>query len=151
MSRSGEIELYFGDTKRPFRLALKQLRKLQEKCADKIKGERGPFVVLQSLLDGTWRPDDVVWTIQLGLVGGGMKEEDAAKLVAERFEERVGLYDHTLTAAAILRAAIIGPEEDKIDPGKRPAEEGATTAQPPSPTSTDRPPSSGGPPGTSMN
>jgi hypothetical protein len=154
MSRSAEISLPFGDDHRNFRLGLKELQKLQERCADKVLGERGPFQILQALIGGTWRMEDVVETIRLGLIGGGMKPEDAGKLITERFEDRVGLYEHALTAAAILRAAMIGPEDDKLEGGKDPpgeAEAELPTGPSASPTSSDRPQSSGGPPETSIN
>jgi hypothetical protein len=154
MSRNAEIELWFGDEERTFRLGLKQLRRLQEKCADRILGERGPFTILRDLQSGTWKVDDVYQTILLGLIGAGMKEEDAAKLVKERLEDRVGLHNHTLTASAIIMAAMTGPAEDRIDPGKGSEQSGETQVAmtgSASPTSTDREPSSGGPPDRSTN
>jgi len=154
MSRTGEVRLLFADDEYSFRLGLKELRLLQEKCADKLNGERGPFTILRDLQMGTWRVNDVVWTIQLGLEGAGMKKEDAAKLVRERFEDRVGIHAHAMTAALIINAAMVGPEDDQIDRGKQAGE--ATTSNlnsPPSPSqpSSDRPLSSAGQPDKSMN
>lgn len=152
MTRNAEIDLWFGAEKRTFRLGLKQLRKLQEKCADRILGERGPFTILRDLQSGQWKVDDVYQTILLGLIGAGVKEEEAAKLVKERFEDRVGLHEHVLTASAIIMAAMTGPEEDRIESvkgGDPPGEPKAATTGSASPASMVREPSSGGQPETS--
>lgn len=145
MSRSGEIDLWLGEEKRTFRLGLKELRQLQEKCADSVRGERGPMAIMRDLQSGTWRVNDVIYPLQLGLEGAGVKQEDAAKLVRGRLEDRSDYAAFALTAAVIINAAMTGPKDDQIDVGKREAEEGPTTmARSPSPNSSDRPPSSDG-------
>lgn len=142
-SRAAEIELWFGGEERTFRLGLKQLRKLQEKCADSVIGERGPFRILRELQSGDWRVNDVYYTVLLGLMGGGMPEEAAAKLVKERFEDKVGLHHHVLTASQIILAAMTGPEDDEIEfPGGAapPGEATGAESGSASPGSTDREP-----------
>ena len=154
MSRTGEVQLWFGDEERTFRLGLKELRQLQEKCADSVTGERGPFRILRDLNSGDWRINDVYHTVLLGLMGAGMSQEDAGKIVKARFEDRVGLHNHTLTASAIIMAAMTGPADDRIDPGKGSEQSGETQVAmtgSASLTSTDREPSSAGAPARSTN
>jgi len=104
MSRSAFIELDWAGDVRPFRLKMAQLERLQERC-----GERGPQRILFDLMGGEWKARDIVETIRLGLIGGGMKLADADKLVKEYVEEQP-LADNILVAVAILQAVITGPE-----------------------------------------
>jgi hypothetical protein len=153
MSRTGEIQLWFGGEQHTFRLGIKELRKLQEKCADRTLGERSPFRILRDLHDGDGKVDDILQPILLGLVGGGMKPEDAARLVKERVEDRP-LHENTVMAALILNAAISGPPDDLIAApagDTAPGEPAGAETGSASPSSTRTEPSSGGPPDRSMN
>jgi len=148
MSRNAEITLLFYDQERTFRLGIKELRKLQEKC-----GERGPQRIMRDLEDGNWMVDDIIQPIQLGLIGGGMKPEEAARLVKERVEDRP-LAECLLFALVILQAAVVGPPGDPIDQGKgapSPGEQEVAKTGSTSPTSTELEPPSGGQPDKSMN
>ena len=53
MSRDASISFDWAGDERRFRLAIGQLRELQEKCSD------GPMEIMSRLQGGTWRIDDV--------------------------------------------------------------------------------------------
>lgn len=148
MTRSAEITLLFYDAEYPFRLGVGELRQLQEKC-----GERGPQRLLRDLSLGEWHVDDVIQPIRIGLIGGGMKPEDAAKLVNARTEDQP-LSGLVLFAVAVLQAAIVGVPSDPIperkgdNPGEAP---GATATASASPSSTATGQPSDGPPDRSIN
>jgi hypothetical protein len=118
------IELVWDGGEHPFQLNVGELRALQAKC------DAGPMYVLTRLLSVQWYVDDVLETIRLGLIGGGMDEALARKLVdahvpAHRMHKNVPL------AANILRHSIM--EEDADDqpgddsPGEATAGTDATT------------------------
>ena len=65
----------------PFWLRIGELRALQQHC------DAGPFWVYGRLISGQWRVEDVRETLRLGLIGGGMSEKDAGKLVDQSLEE----------------------------------------------------------------
>lgn len=124
MSRDGSLERFFGDGEYRFRLAWKQLEKLQERL------DCGPLVILDRLLKGHWMIADVREVIRWGLIGGGMDVNAAAKmillyatdqppmLIAPKEDDDdpdnlslVGL------AAAILGASLVGsPDEEQVMP-----------------------------------
>jgi hypothetical protein len=108
-NRHGELETDWADGRQKFRLAIGQLRELQEKT------DCGPMELLKRLLGGTWRLDDVRETIRLGLVGGGMASTAALKLVA-RYVDDAPLAESVPLAQAILSVLLFGSEEDS--PGK---------------------------------
>lgn len=152
MSRTAEITLPFGDTEQKFRLGLKELLKLQERCADKVLGERGPFRILRDIEAGNGRVEDIRQPILLGLQGGGMPAEQAAKLVKEWVEDRPW-HENTIIAMLIIRQALAGPVDDTIketgdDP---PGERTAGSRGSASPASTATEPSSVSPPPKSVN
>jgi hypothetical protein len=108
MSRDGRIELLFPDERRLYRLRVGELRQLQEKC-----GDRGPLEILSALTNGKWKVDDIIQPIRLGLIGGGMKLEDANRLVESTVHD--GTFgEAAFFAIAILGAAITGPPDEKI-------------------------------------
>jgi hypothetical protein len=131
MSADGSIELAWGDGEDIFRLALGQLRILQEKC------KAGPNTIRLRLLSGEWYVDDIRETIRLGLIGGGAKPAAAQEKV-QRSVDAQPLADNVMLAAAILAAAIVGAPDDPV--GKALAEEGApeTTMVSSSPPSMDQ-------------
>lgn len=106
MSRDARVELDWADGTYAFRLAWAGLAELQEKT------NAGPYVVLQRIMGGTWRIEDIAHTIRLGLIGGGMTPVEALKKVRTYVEERPPL-ENLITAQAVLMAALYGaPEED---------------------------------------
>ena len=108
MTASAKITLLWGDGDRAFRLAIGQLRELQDKC------DAGPAEILGRLSNGTWRVDDIRETLRLGLIGGGTTPTDALVLTA-RYVDNRPLMENVMPAQAVLLAAIVGEEEQ---PGK---------------------------------
>lgn len=131
---SARIELEWADGKYEFRLGLKELRILQEKC------NAGPLAVYRRLVDGTWRVDDVFETMRLGLMGAGMEPTKALKLVEQYAVERP-LIENIPRAQAIIGVALVGPEDDQL-PKPTATEEtkspDSRTVNSPSPPSTAR-------------
>lgn len=119
MSRSGDISFVWGDGEYAFRLALGELRRLQERT------NAGPLELQRRLLQGTWRVDDIRETIRLGLEGGGMKAESVTQRINDYVDGRP-LLDNVLVAARILNAALSGPEDELL--GKQEAAEGESTS-----------------------
>jgi hypothetical protein len=111
-TRDGSIDLIWPDEERTFRLRLGELRELQEKC-----GNRGPMTIVNALTMGTWLVDDIVQPIRLGLIGAGMSQADAAKLVQTHLGDG-RLKEGIFVAQAIVMRAITGPPDEKLDPPK---------------------------------
>ena len=134
----GDIELPFGNGTYLFNVAKhKQMFELQDRCgviATGTDGESipvpcGPLEILNRLRRGTWREVDVVATIELGLVGGGMSIPEKNKLMREFVaDEPKGLL--AATAARIVFAAVYGAEPLKKATTDRAASEGAETTLP---------------------
>ena len=112
---SGSLSLDWADGHHIFRLAIAQLRELQDKTGV------GPAALFDRLASRQWRVDDLRETIRLGLIGGGMDPLDALALVRRYVDERP-LLESVEPAWRILAAALVGPSDDQ--PGK----EGAPTA-----------------------
>lgn len=117
MVTSAKIKLPWADGEREFRLAIGQLRELQDKC------NAGPAEILARLSNGTWRVDDIRETLRLGLIGGGASPTDALVLVA-RYVDIRPLMENVMPAQAVLLAAVVGEEE----PGKPEAEKTTSEA-----------------------
>lgn len=125
MSRSGDVVLEFGGEERTFRLAIGQLRKIQEKC------DAGPAELLARLapaftaareglnfdqivsmgLLGQWRVDDVREPILQGLLGANMAGPEAVKLVKDWVDERP-LLEAVAVAYRLMLAAVCGVEDE---------------------------------------
>jgi hypothetical protein len=146
LSRDGSISFVWGDGEHRFRLAIGQLRELQEKT------NTGPAEVLRRVSSGLWRVDDVRETVRLGLIGGGMAPGEAYKLVQRYVDERP-LRESVQPAQAILLAALVGAPDEPV--GKAAAAEAETeTTQvgaSPSPPSTGSGSLSDSPPSKLMN
>lgn len=126
MSRGGEITLQCWDGEHTFRLRLGELRTLQEKC------DAGPMHLARRLADGTWRVDDVRETLRLGLIGAGVAQDVALRLVLEHVDN-VPLIQNVFTAQAVVLAAVMGVADERL--GETQAEE----APPPSAGSSPSP------------
>ena len=108
MSRDGKLALAWPDQAREYRLRLGELRQLQEKC------DAGPLEIMARIQAGRWRVDDVYQTIRLGLIGAGMRMDDALTLVDLTVTDgRLG--ECAIYAQAILSAAVTGPPDEKIE------------------------------------
>lgn len=144
MSRSAEVTLPFGGEERKFRLALGQLRALQEKCdagPAEIARRLGGYIrfgalrqqaaalgrVGPSMIDGLvsglgeWRVDDVRETIFQGLLGAKVDHAKATRLVIDNVDG-YPLTENIPIAFAILSAVLVGAEDEDAA-GERPAGE----------------------------
>lgn len=106
-----------------FRLSIGSLRRLQEAC------DAGPNVILNRLLDGSWRLDDLRETILQGLIGGGMPQRDAQTLV-ESWVDPEPKQQFIPVGQVVLMAALVGAEDEDL--GERAGE-----AEPSSPSPTE--------------
>jgi len=114
VSGSASVTLIWADGEYPFRLPIKQLEELQDKC------DAGPSELYNRLEDGRWRVADLRETIRLGLIGGGMTPAEAFVKVRRYVDERP-LLESVPVARAVLLAALIGVPEDPV--GKAHGEE----------------------------
>jgi hypothetical protein len=121
MSRDAAVAFDWADGEHRFRLGIKELRELQEKC------DAGPAFILGRLVDGSWRVDDILQTIRLGLIGGGLTPVTALPLVKLYVEQRP-LFESIPAAQAILSAALVGAPDEPL--GKAPAATDQPTASP---------------------
>lgn len=129
--RVGAVRFDYGDGEHTFRLAIGQLRELQDKTGV------GPATLLDRITTRSWRVDDIRETIRLGLIGGGMDPLDALGVVRRYVDERP-IAESVDPAFRVLMAALVGPEDDK--PGN-----GAAESQTPEQTQSSGSPSSMGP------
>lgn len=108
MSRHGDAVFDWGGELRTFRLALGEIRKLQERTG------AGPYELLRRMTSGTWRVDDLRETIRLGLEGGGASTSEAGRLVRDYVDPPKPLLENVMVAARILEAALSGAEDEAI-------------------------------------
>ena len=123
MSRDGSITRTFADGEDyVFRLAWGEIIKLQEarNC--------GPFLIYVRLHGVDWMLEDVREVVRLGLIGGGMDEIKAKKMVAEYVERRPIIASLPL-AQEIIKAGILGPPDEEPLEKKAEAPSGSTTFQ----------------------
>jgi len=90
-----------------FALKLGDLRAIQD------SSNAGPQEVLQRLQLGTWRVDDVIAPLRLGLERGGMPKDDARSLV-NKIAESDGMLALVHYAALVLAASLIGEGDDPV-------------------------------------
>lgn len=137
MSSDGSVTFDWADDEHTFRLAIGQLRELQDKCGV------GPMQIYDRLCDRTWRVDDIIQTLRLGLIGGGMKPTEALLLTRRYVEnQQMSLLENAKAAQNVILAALVGVKDDPV--GKDKAEEGQTMGGSTSPSSTDKEPPSDG-------
>lgn len=134
MSRDGSCEVPFNGKKTFFRLAWRELMKIQEAC------DAGPYVVLDRLLTGRWKLQDISEVIKWGLIGAGVDTQTALDLVASEVEKRPPL-ESLVIAQRVLGAGVVGTPEEDV--GKKSAAASPEEGSVHSPTeSSDLPPSS---------
>lgn len=122
MSRSAGITLGFAGEDREFRLSIGPLRALQEKT------DAGPMELLQRCGAGNWRVDDLRETVLRGLIGGGMDNTSATRLVQANFDDQP-LQQFVVLAQGILMACVVGATDEDLGESK-----GETAPASPSPT-----------------
>lgn len=108
------IDLTWAGGESNFLLTIDLLRAMQDRC------DAGPSHILNRLLTGEWRVDDIIQPIRLGLEGGGMDKEDARKLVRTHIEEDFSVR-HVLLAKAVLAHTLYGDVEETDDAGEQKA------------------------------
>ncbi|WP_018634408.1 gene transfer agent family protein [Neomegalonema perideroedes] len=105
----------WGDGRHRFALPIGRLRELQDKTAV------GPYALYRRLLSGDWRVEDLVETLRLGLIGGGLKPPEALTLTRRYVEDRPLLESVTpalsVLAWALLPDAGAGDEEEDGEKG----------------------------------
>lgn len=119
-NRNAAIEAEFGDGTYGFRLPIGQLEELQEKTGI------GPFKLAQRMISGDWHTQDVIQTIRLGLIGGGMKSDVALRLVRNYAQEEGRWLENVDLAQRVIWAALAGAPEE--EPGKDVAPETVSEA-----------------------
>lgn len=102
-----EIDLIWAGGEHQFALPIEQLRALQIKC------DAGPEHILSRLTARQWYVEDVIETIRLGLIGGGMDKDEARGIVAKEIHDEP-LSQFVLTARAIIAHALYGVEDDAV-------------------------------------
>ena len=113
--RSAETIVWAGGEHR-FRLGIGELRAVEQ------ASDAGVSVVLLRLLGGQWKLDDVLSPIRLGLIGGGMADSEARR-VMETVMGTISPYELSITAADVLKRFIMWESEDA------PGEQGAGAAR----------------------
>lgn len=119
---SARITFDWADGSHTFRLAIEQLRELQDKTGV------GPAALFDRIASRLWRVDDLREVIRLGLIGGGMEPLDALALV-KRYVDARPLLESVEPAWRIIMAALVGPGDDR--PGKAAAEAETTGSDSP--------------------
>lgn len=128
-----EVTLEFGDGEYLFRLPLKQIAELQEKC-DAPLG-----VIYERVRTGRYKGEDLVETVRLGLIGGGMSGPEARKLI-ERYCDKWPMEVWHAHALAVLVACIHGYEPPEDQPAEKKSAETGNGSTSPEPTATASPP-----------
>ena len=131
---AAEIELKWGDGTYVFALKLKQIEELQ-----RLVGVGLGELAQRLLMERRWYAGDIVETLRLGLVGGGLPSVRARELI-ETYVDGHPLADprdpanHLMTAQAVISAAYFGIEKKDDEPeGKDEAaavEAGSSTSRP---------------------
>jgi hypothetical protein len=131
MARDASITLDWADGTFSFRLAWGELEKLQEAC------DAGPYVILNRLVDSTWRIGDISNVIRLGLIGGGMTPVEALTKTREYVEKRPPV-ENLMFAQAILSVGLVGSPEEQLGKkaGRRTRSKYSRTGKSGSPRST---------------
>lgn len=106
------IQEFIGDAFYPLCLRIKELRVLQTAL------NAGPSAILTRLQSGEWLVDDIIQTIRLGLIGGGMDHRQADKLVEDYVCNLGPLLQYQLPAIKVILAALVGDAEDQPDAGE---------------------------------
>lgn len=99
--------LVWAGGEHPFALDIGALRALQTAC------DAGPQQILTRITAGSWRVDDLMQTIRLGLIGGGMAQAEAARIVDAAFRSHP-LLTFRPTAQSVLVLALMGDPEDRL-------------------------------------
>lgn len=126
MNASGELTHTWGDGVHSFKLSVKGVIELEDKCD-------APFAVIFTRLNaGTFKINDVRETIRLGLIGAGLDPSKAFRLV-ETYT--MPLADSLPAARAILGAVMFGFEAHPLGKETAAATQESPSASTPPPLS----------------
>src|SRR3954451_18121377 len=107
MSRHAEIVRDFGDGTYRFRLALGQLRELEE------KRNAAASVIFMRISTGSFWVDDLREAMRLGLLGGEDVTPVQANKLVQRYVDERPLFEWMALATEIRHAALIGPPNEE--------------------------------------
>lgn len=112
--RSAKLEnVFVGEGHFDLCLRIGELIALQEKL------NIGPYALANRFMNGEWMVQEVVETIRLALIGGGMNQREAFNLVERNVVS--GYFIHYAGIAGnALFAALAGVEDEDL-PGEAPA------------------------------
>lgn len=108
-TRSATLHSVFvGDGEYDLCLKIKQLIELQEKL------DVGPHVLATRIMSGSWMVEDIIETLRLALIGGGMNPSTAYRIVSQYVCEAYFL-DYVPVAGECLFAAIMGVPDEPLE------------------------------------
>lgn len=122
-----EVVLEFGDGEHLFKLPLKMIAELQDRC------NAGIGTIYRRVLTGDYRGEDLIEAVRCGLVGGGLTGVEARKLI-DRYCDAWPLEVWHAHASAVLSACIHGYAGDKKP--KKAKARANTNSPSPTPTAT---------------
>ncbi|MBB4192798.1 gene transfer agent family protein [Rhizobium aethiopicum] len=102
----GAEQIVWPGGEHSFRLGIGELRAIEQ------RSDAGCAVVLMRLLSSQFKIDDVIQPIRLGLIGGGMQERDAQKVLDSALDI-ASPYALAVPAADILRRFIMWETDDQ--------------------------------------
>lgn len=97
----------FAGEERAFSLPIGRLRALQDKT------DCGPVELLSRYMTHRWRVDDVREAIHQGLIGGGMEQAQASRLMRTDFDDLPKLQFVPL-ASDIVNSALESPPDEPL-------------------------------------
>jgi hypothetical protein len=115
MSRHAAIDQDFGDGTYTFRLGLDEIEELERKC------DLGIFRIVGRLQTRETKLLEIMETLRLGLIGGGMKPVDALAMV-KAYVDRRPLDENRDLAYAVGLAALMRLHSSELEnPSGEPA------------------------------
>lgn len=106
-SRSATLEnVFVGEGYFDLCLRIGELITLQEKTGV------GPYVLANRLMLGEWRVEDVIETVRLALIGGGMDNRTAFDLVSRTIIEG-NIFDYAAIAGSAVMTSIMGVDDEQ--------------------------------------
>lgn len=114
MSWDASIKIEFGGEERRFRLAIGQLRELQETVNKDRAQPIGPWSLFQLMLKGDAWPDDLRAVIRLGLIGGGETRSELIPGLLKRYVDERPMLEIAAIAQAILGSALVEVRDDPV-------------------------------------
>jgi hypothetical protein len=121
MSRDASVTIEWAGEERLFRLGMAELARLQE------ARDEGPYMTFSRLHSPNWKIEDMREVLRLGLIGGGMSEADASRLVKREMESPP--FYNLPVAMKVMAAGFKGaPDEEAGLPKSRAPRANGSTA-----------------------